>query len=53
MITFKGALKLVMWIGGENAKIYRSAMVSILQRYYAGDRSLMEEVLRKHAENQK
>ncbi len=44
VITFKGALKLVMWIGGENAKKYRSAMVSILQRYYAGDGSLLEEV---------
>jgi hypothetical protein len=44
VITFKGALKLVMWVGGENAKKYRSAMVSILQRYYAGDGSLMDEV---------
>ena len=44
VITFKGALKLVMWIGGENAKTYRSAMVEILQRYYAGDVSLLDEV---------
>lgn len=44
VITFKGALKLAMMIGGENAKKYRSAMVSILQRYYAGDGSLLEEV---------
>ena len=44
VITFKGALKLVMWIGGENAKKYRSAMVNILQRYYAGDSSLLQEV---------
>jgi hypothetical protein len=44
VITFKGALKLVMWIGGENAKTYRSAMVGILQRYYAGDGSLLDEV---------
>lgn len=44
VITFKGALKLAMMVGGENAKKYRSAMVSILQRYYAGDGSLLEEV---------
>jgi hypothetical protein len=44
VITFKGALKLVMWIGGENAKKYRSAMVNILQRYYAGDGSLTDEI---------
>lgn len=44
VISFKGILKLIMWIGGENAKNYRSKMVSILQRYYAGDGSLLEEV---------
>ena len=44
VITFKGVLKLVMWIGGENAKDYRSTMVKILQKYYAGDGSLIEEV---------
>lgn len=33
-----------MWIGGENAKKYRSAMVSILTRYYAGDDSLTDEI---------
>lgn len=33
-----------MVVGGENAKRYRSAMVGILQRYYAGDGSLLEEV---------
>ena len=44
VITFQGAIKLVMWIGGENAKKYRSAMTSILTRYYAGDGSLVEEV---------
>jgi hypothetical protein len=44
VISFKGALKLVMWLGGENSKNYRSAMVKILQKYYAGDSSLLEEV---------
>ena len=44
VITFKGALKLIMWIGGEKAKDMRAAMVSILTRYYAGDGSLTEEI---------
>ena len=44
VVSFKGVLKLVMWVGGENAKNYRSAMVKILQKYYAGDSSLLEEV---------
>jgi hypothetical protein len=44
VITFKGALKLFMWIGGEHAKNCRSKMVEILQRYYAGDGSLLDEV---------
>ena len=44
VITFQGAIKLAMKLGGENAKKYRSAMTSILTRYYAGDGSLLEEV---------
>lgn len=44
VITFKGALKLVMLVSGQRAALYRSAMVNILQRYYAGDGSLVEEV---------
>ena len=44
VITFKGVLKLVMLISGQKAALYRSAMVNILQRYYAGDGSLLEEV---------
>ena len=44
VINFPGALKLTMVIGGENAKKYRSKMVGILQRYYAGDGSLLDEV---------
>lgn len=44
VLSFKGILKLIMWIGGRNAKMYRSAMVEILQKYYAGDSSLLEEV---------
>ena len=44
VLTFQGILKLVMWIGGENAKKYRTAMVKILTRYYAGDDSLTDEI---------
>lgn len=35
---------MIMMIGGENAKKYRSKMVEILQRYYAGDGSLLDEI---------
>jgi glutaminase len=45
VITFAGALKLVMFLPGEAAKKHRSAMADILRRYYAGDASLMEEVI--------
>jgi len=44
VLNFKGALKLFMWVGGEKAKNYRSKMIEILQRYYAGDGSLLDEV---------
>jgi hypothetical protein len=44
VITFKGALKLVMMVSGAKAALYRSAMVKILTRYYAGDGTLLEEV---------
>ena len=44
VITFKGVLKLIMLVSGQRAALYRSAMVNILQRYYAGDGSLVEEV---------
>lgn len=44
VITFKGALKLIMWVGGKHAKKYRSKMASILIRYYAGDDTLNEQI---------
>ena len=44
VITFKGVLKLIMLVSGQKAALYRSAMVKILQKYYAGDGSLLEEV---------
>ena len=44
VITFPGALKLAMFLPGERAKQSRSKMAEILQRYYAGDESLVAEV---------
>ena len=44
VITFPGALKLIMFLPGETAKKHRSAMARILLRYYAGDPSLIQEI---------
>ncbi len=44
VITFVGALKLVMFLPGEAAKKHRSAMADILRRYFAGDASLIDEI---------
>jgi len=44
VITFPGALKLMMFLPGENAKKNRGAMVKILHRFYAGDKSLLTEI---------
>jgi hypothetical protein len=44
VLTFQGILKLIMMVSGEKAALYRSAMVKILSRYYAGEGSLMEEI---------
>jgi hypothetical protein len=44
VITFPGAIKLAMFLPGENAKKNRSAMTSILTRYFAGDPSLIREI---------
>ena len=44
VITFPGAIKLLMFLPGEKAKTHRSAMVSILTRYFAGDPSLLKEI---------
>ena len=44
VITFQGAMKLLMILPGEKAKKHRSAMAGILHRYYAGDGSLVEEI---------
>ena len=44
VITFPGAIKLLMFLPGEKAKMHRSTMVTILTRYFAGDPSLLREV---------
>jgi len=44
VITFPGAIKLLMFLPGEKAKMHRSTMVAILTRYFAGDPSLLREV---------
>ena len=44
VITFPGAIKLLMFLPGEKAKTHRSAMVSILTRYFAGDPSLLKKI---------
>jgi hypothetical protein len=44
VIQFPGALKLMMWLPGEQAKQFRSKAAEILTRYYAGDKTLLNEV---------
>ena len=44
VITFPGALKLMMFLPGDTAKKHRSAMVTILTRYFTGDKSLIQEI---------
>ena len=44
VIQFQGALKLLMWLPGEKAKSFRSQAAEILTRYYAGDKTLLEDV---------
>jgi hypothetical protein len=44
VITFPGAIKLLMFLPGEKAKTHRSSMVSVLTRYFAGDPSLLREI---------
>ena len=44
VITFPGAVKLIMLLPGENAKKHRSTMAKILVRYCAGDSLLIKEI---------
>lgn len=44
VITFPGAIKIMMWLPGENAKNVRTKAAEIITRYYAGDKSLLQEI---------
>lgn len=44
VISFPGILKLVMFLRGPKALQHRSAIVKLMQRYYAGDLSLIPEI---------
>ena len=44
VITLKGALKLIGWLPGNNAKNYRGQVAEILIRYLAGDASMHGEL---------
>ena len=44
VITFPGALKMIMFLPGDAAKMHRSTMAAILTRYFAGDKSLIQEI---------
>ena len=45
VITFQGALKLIMWLPGDAAKDFRSKTTDILKRYLAGDCTLLKEII--------
>ena len=45
VITFPGAVKLVMFLPGEKARTSRSVMANILQRYYEEDETLYPEII--------
>ena len=44
VINFQGAMRLIMMLTGDVAMRNRSKMVDKLQRFYAGDRSLIQEI---------
>lgn len=44
VITFPGAIKIMMWLPGENAKNVRTKAAEIITRYYAGDKTLLQEI---------
>jgi hypothetical protein len=44
VITFPGALKMIMFLPGEGAKKHRPNCVKILTRHFAGDPSLIKEI---------
>jgi hypothetical protein len=44
VITFQGALKLIMLLPGKNARSTRSKINTIVQRHFAGDKSPVAEI---------
>jgi len=44
VITFLGAIKMIMFLPGSAAKRHRLEFATTLQRYYAGDESLIDEI---------
>jgi len=51
VIQFQGALKLLVWLPGENAKKFRSQAADILTRYCTGDTTLLSEINAQDADN--
>jgi len=51
LITFDGALTLMNWLPGENAKKWRGKTIQILKRYFAGDPSLLDDIRANAASN--
>ena len=49
LITFKGVLKLVMRLPGVNAREMRDKFANVLQRYFAGDPTLVAELANNNA----
>jgi len=44
VIQFQGALKLLMWLPGDQARQFRRKASDILTRYYAGDKTLLTDI---------
>ena len=44
VITLCGAMKLINWLPGDTAKVYRGKVIDLLQRYLAGDSSMHAEI---------
>lgn len=49
LLTFKGVLKLIMALPGVNAREMRTKFASVLQRYFAGDPTLVSELIENNA----
>jgi hypothetical protein len=51
LITYDGILELIMILPGINASVIRSEFASILKRYFAGDPTLVSEVIENNQSN--